>query len=57
MIAVRTHIAVCQQTAEVVTAESTKADEPTVQESCDIQVIVLSKVMYSLVTFCSAPLS
>jgi len=46
MIAVRTHITVCQQAADVVTAEPTKADEPTVQESSDIQVMMLSKVMF-----------
>ena len=45
MIAVRTHIAVCQQAAEIVTAEPTKANEPTVQESSGIQVILLSKVI------------
>jgi hypothetical protein len=37
---------VYQQSADVVTAERTKADEPTVQESSDIKVMVLSKVMF-----------
>jgi len=46
MIAVGTHIAVCQQTADIRTAESTKVDEPTIQESSDIQVMVLSKMMF-----------
>jgi len=46
MTAVRTHIAVCQQAVDVVTAEPTKAVEPSVQESSDIQVMVLSKLMF-----------
>jgi len=46
MIAVRTHITVCQQAADVVTAEPTKANEPSVQESGDIQVMVLGKVVF-----------
>jgi hypothetical protein len=45
MTAVRTHIAVCHQAADAVTAEPTKSDEPTVEESSDIQVMVLSKVV------------
>ena len=36
----------CQQAADIVTAERAKADEPTVQESNDVQVMVLSKVMF-----------
>jgi hypothetical protein len=46
MIAVRTRIAVCEQAADVVTSEPTKPVEPSVQESSDIQVMVLSKVMF-----------
>jgi hypothetical protein len=46
MIAVRTHIAGCQQAADIVTAEPTRAVEPSVQESSDIQVMVLSKVVF-----------
>jgi hypothetical protein len=45
MVAARTHIAVCEQTKDVV-AESTKADDLSVQESCDIQVMVLGRVMF-----------
>jgi hypothetical protein len=46
MIAVRTHIAVRQQATNVVIAGPTKAVKPFVQESNDIQVMVLSKVMF-----------
>jgi hypothetical protein len=37
---------VCQQTKDAVAEESKKVDEPNVQESTDIQVMVLSKVIF-----------
>jgi hypothetical protein len=48
MIAVRTDVVVCQQAENVVSAEPTRDVDLAVQESPDVQVMVLSKVVFAI---------